>query len=122
MKSLKFIVALCTLSFVLPSCKTPLKVLVHVREYHERTESIKFVQTGQKLPDNIIRIGSIEVGEGGWTPAKDCSYEACMNAIETEAKRAGADIVYLVKVVEPGTWKGTCYDITAEFYKYSNNQ
>lgn len=122
MKVNKIIITLFSMVLVASSCKTPLKVLVHVKEYHKMTESIKFIQTGQKLPDNIIRIGSIEVGEGGWTPAKECSYEACMNAIEVEAKRAGADIVYLVKIVEPSTWKGTCYDITAEFYKYTNNQ
>lgn len=122
MKTLKFYLVLCGILFFITSCYTPLKVLVHVREYHEKTEKIRFIQTGQELPDGIMRIGSIEVGEGGWTPANECSYEACMNAIENEAKRAGADIVYIVKIVEPGTWKGTCYDITAEFYKFTENQ
>ena len=122
MKIFRLFLILCGVLFIVTSCNTPLKVLVNVREYHERTEKIRFIQTGQTLPDNIKRIGSIEVGEGGWTPERECTYEACMNAIENEAKRAGADIVYIVKIVEPNVWKGTCYDITAEFYIYAENQ
>ena len=99
------------------SCK--LKSIVSVNDYYPPTSGrIQVYQTGQTLPDNIIRIGSIVVGEGGMTPSKKCTYEACMQLIEDEAKKKGAEFVYLVKVKEPSAWESTCYNITAEMYRY----
>lgn len=116
MRSVKFIITLCALIAVLPSCK--LKSIVSVNDYYSPTTGrIPIYQTGQQLPNNIIRIGSIEVGESGLTPASKCTYEACMKLIEDESKQKGADVVYLVKVKEPGAWS-SCYNITAELYKY----
>ena len=116
MKTFKFIIALCALILVLPSCR--LKAIVSVNDYYAPTTGrIPIYQTGQQLPDNIIRIGSIEVGDMGLTPTNQCTYEACMKLIEDESKKKGADLVYLVRVKEPGYWS-TCYNITAELYKY----
>lgn len=126
MKTIKFIIALCALTLILPSCKQlkQLKKIVAVSyHYPPTTGVIDIYQTGQQLPANIIRIGSVVVGESGLTPAEKCSYEACIRAIEDEARKAGADFIYLVKVKEPDRfWGSTCYDITAELYKYTDNQ
>lgn len=126
MKTTKFVMMLCMLAFLIPSCKqlTQLKKIVSVSyHYPPTTGVINVYQTGQQLPNNIIRIGSVVVGESGWTPAERCSYEECIRAIEDEARKAGADLIYLVKVKEPDrVWGSTCYDITAELYKYNNNQ
>lgn len=117
MKTIKFIIALCALT-ILPACK--LKTIVSVNDYYPPTSGrLPIYQTGQQLPDNIVRIGSIEVGESGMTPASKCTYEACMKVIEDESKKKGADIVYLVNVKEPGFWS-SCYNITAELYKYTD--
>lgn len=114
----KFFVAMfvaSTMAFI-PSCK--LKTVVSVNDYYAPTTGrLPIYQTGQQLPDNIVRIGSIVVGEGGMTPTKKCTYEICMQTIEDEAKKVGADIIYLVKVKEPSVWESTCYNITAELYK-----
>ena len=97
-----------------------LKKVVTVNDYYPPTAGrMPIYQTGQILPDNLVRIGSIEVGESGLTPAKKCTYEACMQVIEDEAKKAGAEVVYLVKVREPDFWGSTCYNITAELYRYA---
>lgn len=126
MKTIKFIIVLCALTLILPSCKQlkQLKKIVAVSyHYPPTTRVIDIYQTGQQLPSNIIRIGSVVVGESGLTPAEKCSYEACIRAIEDEARKAGADFIYLVKVKEPDRfWGSTCYDITAELYKYTDNQ
>lgn len=116
MKKLNLILMVMLLC-VLPSCK--LKTAVSVNDYYAPTSGrLPIYQTGQALPNDIVRIGSIVVGESGATPTKKCTYEACMQIIEDEAKKVGADIVYLVKVKEPSVWGSTCYNITAELYKY----
>lgn len=125
MKTVRFFIfAALAILLVLPSCGQykQLKKIVSVNYHYPPTSGmITIYQTGQVLPDGILRIGSVVVGEAGFTPAEKCSYEACIRAIEDEARKAGADLVYLVKVKEPDRIFGsTCYDITAELYKYTN--
>ena len=116
MKVNKMIIALCAFLLILPACK--LKTIVSVNDYYTPTTGrLPIYQTGQQLPADIIRIGSIVVGESGLTPTNKCTYEACIRLIEDEAKKSGADLVYLVHVKEPGFWS-SCYNITAELYKY----
>lgn len=120
MKAFKLIFALCAILILTPSCK--LKSIVSVNDYYAPTTGhLPIYQTGQQLPDNLVRIGSIEVGENGLTPTDKCTYEACIRLIEDESKKVGADLVYLVSVKTPGFWS-SCYNITAELYKYTNNQ
>ena len=120
MKINKIIFALCALIVLIPSCK--LKTIVSVNDYYAPTSGrLPIYQTGQQLPTNVIRIGSIVVGESGATPTDMCTYEACMQVIEDEAKKVGADLVYLVKVQEPRSFGSSCYNITAELYKYTNH-
>lgn len=114
MKTNKLIIilfALCALS----SCK--LKTVVNVNEYYAPVSNIEIYNSTQQLPQNIKRIGSIEVGEAGFTPTEKCSYEACLSAIKNEAKKSGADLVQIIHIKEPGAWS-SCYHITAELYKY----
>lgn len=121
MKTIKFIIALCALTLILPSCKQlkQLKKIVAVNYHYPPTIGvIDIYQTGQQLPSNIIRIGSVVVGESGLTPVEDCTYEVCIRTIEDEARKAGADFVYLVSVQEPNWLGSLCYNITAELYKY----
>lgn len=95
-----------------------LKKQVSVKQYYPPTEdNIPIIQTNQTLPQNIYRIGSIVVGENGLTPDSKCTYEACMQVIEEESRKVGAQLVYLVKVKEPDS-NSTCYNITAELYRY----
>lgn len=111
------------LSFLILSIVTScgLKKDISVNANYEPTiGKIPIVQTNQSLPTNIYRIGSIVVGESGLTPSGDCSYEACMRTIEDESRKVGAQLVYIVKVVEPN-YNSTCYNITAELYRYDGN-
>ena len=120
MKDIKLLMLVLVLAF-LPSCKsTQLKKNVYVDRYYTPTTSVDIFQIGQELPWNISRIGSVTVGEAGLTKSADCTYEACLNAVKTEAKSAGADIVYIVSVQEPNGWS-SCYSITADLYKYKND-
>ena len=98
-----------------------LKKQVSVNGNYEPTiGKIPIIQTNQSLPTNIYRIGAIVVGESGLTPEGKCTYEACMQTVENEGQKVGAQLIYIVKVVEPNL-HSTCYNITADLYRYDGN-
>lgn len=123
MKTRRFFIIVLTMLLMIPSCAKykQLKKIVNLNyHYPPTTGVVPIYQTNQQLPSDIIRIGSVVVGEAGLTPAEKCTYEACIRAIEDEARKAGADFIYLVNVKEPDRfWGSTCYDITADLYKYN---
>ena len=43
-----------------------------------------------------------------------------MQTIENEGRKVGAQLIYIVKVVEPNLCS-TCYNITADLYRYDGN-
>ena len=117
-KVISILLGICVLALA-TSCG--LKKQVSVNGNYEPTQGkIAIIQTNQYLPENIYRIGSIVVGESGLTPEGKCTYEACMQTIENEGRRVGAQLIYIVKVVEPNL-SSTCYNITADLYRYDGN-
>lgn len=116
---MKRIVLALFVSFCLFSCKTQLKQIVSMDDYYAPVDEVTIISSGQTLPDGLIRVGSISVGESGWTPTEECTYQACMEAIRVAAKKNGAHVVYIVTIKEPDrVWGSTCYDITADFFRY----
>ena len=122
-----------------------LRVEVSASEVYPSVNDVEIIQVGQQLPPNIKRIGSISVGDSGFTKTENCTYEACIQAITCKAKEIGADIVFILSIkapdyrssitlgtgitgfglgMRPTTMTGvsisgtTCYAIEAEFYKY----
>lgn len=92
---------------------------VSVNRYYPPTEGrIEMFQVGQSLPQNINRIGSIVIGDTGFTLDSECTYEACMNLIETEARKVGAEIIHIVHIKTPDE-HSTCYNVTADLYRYN---
>jgi len=79
---------------------------------------LPIVQTAQPIPDGCIQIGSVTVGDSGLTKTKNCTYEACIEAVQEEAKKMGGQFIYIVKITEPSTWESTCYSIVADIYRY----
>ena len=93
-----------------------LKVKTTTYGHYEPQNEVRIIQSGQVIPEDVIRIGSVETGEKGMTPAKDCTYSACIDAIVKEAKKMGGNIVYIVSIKEPSVWGSTCYYVTADVY------
>ena len=93
-----------------------LKIRTATNGYYEPQHEVRVIQTGQAIPEDAIRIGSVETGEKGMTPSKKCTYSACVDAIVAEAKKMGGNIVYIVSVKEPSVWGSTCYYVTADVY------
>ena len=106
------------IAFILSSCGINQKVSVY--ESHPPKTNTQIVHTGQPLPQNVRRIGSITVGDTGLTFTSLCTYEACMQTVITEAGKAGADVAYIVRIKEPTEDIGgsSCYTITADLYVY----
>ncbi|MBQ0153812.1 MAG: DUF1471 domain-containing protein [Bacteroidales bacterium] len=102
--------------FCLSSCS--LKKVVSVKEYYPPVREVVVIGQGQQLPDNIERIGSISVGGGVFTSTKNCTYEACIDELKLEAKKAGAQIIHIIQIRQPQPGHDSCYYMTAELYIY----
>lgn len=105
---------------LLASCS--LKQNVSVYKTYPVKEKVQIVHAGQTLPQGLMRIGSITVGDTGFTFTSLCTYEACMHAITSRAAEVGADLVYIVHIKEPKSDVGgsSCYNITADLYVYDD--
>lgn len=93
---------------------------VSVNAVYPPKDNTQIVHSGQTLPQGLKRIGSITVGDTGFTFTSLCTYEACIQKIIQEAGKAGADVAYIVRIKEPTDDMGgsTCYTITADLYVY----
>ena len=115
----RFIQIITAVIIIISLNNCTLKKQVSVKDLYPPTVgNISVIQTNQYLPTNIYRIGSIVVGENGLTPNGKCTYEACMRTIEEESRKVGAQLVYIVRVKEPDYYS-SCYNITAELYRYT---
>lgn len=120
MKKFTSLILLCIgILFFVSSCSLKKQISVNGK-YEPTVGKIALIQTNQYIPSNSYRIGSIVVGESGLTPSGDCTYEACMQTIEVEARKVGAELIYIVSVVEPN-FNSTCYNITTDLYRYDGN-
>ena len=116
-KMKKLIVISMALVITMILCGCSLKVKTTTYGYYVPQNEVRIIQNGQVIPEDAIRIGSVEAGEKGSTPTKKCTYSACIDAIVEEAKKMGGNIVYIVSVKEP-TWGfgSTCYNVTADVF------
>ena len=112
----KYVVIFMALVITMLLYGCSLSVKTATNGYYEPQNEVRIIQTGQVIPEDAIRRGSVEVGEKGATPTKKCTYSACIDAIVEEAKKMGGNIVYIVSVKEPSVWGSTCYYVTADVY------
>ena len=94
---------------------------VSVNGVYPAKEHTQIVHSGQALPQGLMRIGSITVGDTGFTFSSLCTYESCMQTIASQAAKAGADVAYIVRIKEPMDDVGgsSCHTITADLYVYA---
>lgn len=114
--------------FLFNSCGIGITVSVPKHYPPTDEDKLEMIYLNQDLPKGLQRIGSITVGDGGFTLAYNCTYEACLMTIQQEAAKVGADVACIVLVKEPtsifhigngGTSHGgtECYTVTADLYK-----
>lgn len=111
------------LSVISTLCSCGLKRVVSVYDTYPVTPGrLEIFQASQLLPENRIQIGTVTVGEKGMTATKDCTYAACIEAVQEEAKKMGGQFIHIVSIKEPQAWGSSCYNITADIYRYKENQ
>lgn len=116
MNKIKLLIIFALIAIFLSGCSLKKQISVYAN-YPPTEGDIPIIMTNQPLPRNIVRIGSIDVGDSGLTSTCKCTYEACIKAIEDGGRLSGAQIIYIVRITEPNRYS-TCYNITAELYRY----
>lgn len=94
---LTFIMLALTLCF----CSCGIKKHVEVKRYHEPTDSVRIVFSRKRMPKGVKRIGTVRVDNCGLTRARNCTFDACLNAIRDAAGEAGADVVRIYYIQKP---------------------
>jgi hypothetical protein len=97
----------------LTSCS--LRIRTSSYGHYQPQNEVKIIQSGQQIPENAIRIGSVETSGKGLTPTRRCSYASSVDAIIKKAKKMGGNIIYIVSVKEPTAFN-SCYRVTADVY------
>lgn len=114
---MKKYILLAMLPMMFAACGLKRQVAVY-DTYPATPGRLEVFQTAQQLPENRIQVGVVTVGEKGATLTKDCTYAACLEAIQEEAKKMGGQFIHIVSLKEPDVWGSTCYNITADIYRY----
>ena len=97
----------------LTSCGSTVRT--NIVQKHPPTESIKVIKIYDKLPDNTILLGTVKVGDSGFST--DCGEMTQINKIMNKGMQMGGDIAQIVKHKEPSALSSTCHRITAKIYK-----
>ena len=110
MKRILFTVAVIVALF---GCGTSKKVSVLHYET-PTTEEVQIIGTGQTVPTGAKLLGSISIGDSGFTTK--CTYAEVIKDAITQAQAMGGNILYIKKHREPNMWS-TCHRIKCEVYK-----
>ena len=79
---------------------------------------VEVIGIGQKLPNDVKFIGSISVGDSGFT--SNCSYQEVINDAMSLARGMGGNIVQITSHKEPDIWS-TCHRFKADVYYMTKN-
>ena len=107
----KLVIILIAISAV-ASCSPRIKQDVYT--HSQRTTKIRIINIGEQLPENVKLIGTIKIGEKGFTTK--CGYYEMLQVLESEGKKMGGDIVYITTHKKPDLWS-TCHRFEANVYK-----
>lgn len=71
---------------------------------------------GEAVPPESTFLGSVSVGESGFTRAKNCTYQAVINDAVYLARSMGGNLLVITEHREPNVWSSTCHQIAANVY------
>jgi len=106
----KFIYLFLILLFI--SCSTSKQVSV-LKHMTPTTGEVKVLGVGQTIPENAELLGSIKIGDSGFTTK--CSYSEVITDATNQAKSMGGNYILIIKHKEPDFWS-TCHRLTCEVY------
>jgi len=117
-KGMKKIVLILGTAIVLFGCGTVKNV--NVLTYSTPLASnvpIEFMAQGQNVPNNAKLLGSINIGDSGFTV--NCSYQQVINDLQNQARKMGGNLLYITEHKVPDS-SSTCHRISANVYKVDN--
>ena len=104
-------------SLLLLSCCTPLVITKLEQSIPQSSadESINVFGLYSEIPADAEVLGTVKIGDTGFTFTKNCTFQDVLNAAKDEAKKAGGNAVKIVDHIPPG--KSTCHRITAKILR-----
>jgi hypothetical protein len=98
-----------------PKVKSKISVLHEPLSYNE---TVVLLEKNQPLPDGAQKIGTVRVGDSGFSV--DCGWDVAIEHARVEARAAGGNALRIIKHTKPNGGS-TCDRITAEIYKLDSN-
>lgn len=79
-------------------------------------EKVEVIEKKQVVPENAEVLGSVKIGEGGFTSTKKCSYYTLIEIAKGEARKVGGNAIKITRHRFPDR-ASTCHRITAEILR-----
>lgn len=71
---------------------------------------------GEQIPSNAVLLGSVSVGETGFTATKNCTYPMVIADARRLAAGMGGNTLVITEHKEPSVYGSTCHRIRANVY------
>ncbi|MBK8882528.1 MAG: hypothetical protein IPN67_09150 [Bacteroidales bacterium] len=68
-----------------------------------------------EIPIDAEVIGTVKIGDTGFTATKNCTFQDVLKSAKDEAKKAGGNAIKIIDHIPPG--KSTCHRITAKILR-----
>ena len=103
------------------SCSPRIKSSIEKQEFKQLSTHTPVItlRVSVAVPEGSVFVGETYVGDTGFTTK--CTYTEVLEILETEARKAGANIVSIQKIKKP-SFASTCYRIRANLYRNTNIQ
>ncbi len=115
MKRRYSIISILTIAILtLASCGP--KVSVSVMESRSTTaydQEVQVLTIDDKIPDGYAHLGTVHVGESGFT--MKCNYDYVMQLINEETRKMGGTLIRITEHKRPDLWS-SCHRITVDVY------
>jgi hypothetical protein len=82
------------------------------------SEKIKVIPINVEIPLDAEILGTVKIGDSGFTLTKNCGYQDVLNSAKIEAQKAGGNAIKIVEHIPPG--KSTCHRITAKILRIND--
>ncbi len=99
------------------SCCTPLVTTKLEQSIPQSStdESVKVFGLYSEIPTDAEVLGTVKIGDTGFTASKNCTFQDVLNTAKDEAKKAGGNAIKIVDHIPPGN--STCHRITAKILR-----
>ena len=113
---LKTIFLLALVPFFITACKTSKYTnIINYSTPLNKEVQVKVIGIGQKVPDNAKLLGSVNIGDSGFTKTSNCTYQAVLNEAIEQARTMGGNLIQIIEHKEPD-FTSTCHRIKVDVY------